>query len=123
MRTVKSGGCSFLNKILTIFRRSSDLFTTSSELVMEKNREPNDGVDFSENNASELHSDSKPLGLPKDSWFGQKHFECTIAYDLFLQTAAGESTSAITVSHRCSIPFPMIGCWKEPITDYMLCTW
>lgn len=71
---------------------------------MEKNcdiSESNDSVDFSDKHVSELHSDSKPLSLPKDSWFGQKHFECMIALDLLVQTAPGEEISAISVSHRC----------------------
>ena len=117
MRTVKSGRCSFLNKILTIFRRSSDLFTTSSELVMEKNcdiSEPNDSVDFGDRHASELHSeprstlsDSKKIhSLPKDSWYGQKYFECLVAHDLLFQTAAGEQISTISVSHHCFDTLP-----------------
>src|ERR1700722_9747651 len=104
MRTVKSGRCSFLHKILTIFRRSPDLFTTSSELVMEKNcdiSEPNDGVDFTDKHASELHHDSQVRNLPKDSWYGEKYFDCLVAHDLLFQTAPGEQVSTISVSHRC----------------------
>jgi hypothetical protein len=107
MHKVKSGRCSFLQKVIRIFRRSSDLLTTSPELVMEKNgdiSEPNDGVDFGDKHASELHSDSKIFGqvhtLPKDPWYGQKYFECLVAHDLLFQTAPGEQTSAISVSHR-----------------------
>jgi hypothetical protein len=108
MRTVKRGRNSFLRKILTLFRRSSNLLATSSELVMEENRdisEPNDGIDFSERYASELPSDSEIFHqiqvLPKDSWYGQKYFECLIAHDLLLQTGPAEQVSAIGVSHRC----------------------
>lgn len=129
MHTVKSGRCSLLHKIIRIFHRSSNLFSTSSELVMEKTcdiSEPNDGVDFSDRHASELHSDSKPFdqiqSLPKDPWYGQKYFECLVAHDLLLQTAAGEQISTISVSHHCFDTLPNIGCWKEPITDHMLCT-
>jgi hypothetical protein len=109
MHTVKSGRCSLLHKIIRIFRRSSNLFTTTSELLaMEKNcdiSEPNDGVDFSERHASELHSESKAFdhvhSLPKDSWYGQKYFECLVAHDLLFQSAAGEQIPAISVSHHC----------------------
>jgi hypothetical protein len=108
MRTVKSGRCSFLHKILTIFRRSSNLFTTSSELVMEKDCDisgPNDGVDFTDKHASELPSDTIH-SLPKDYWYGQKYFECLVAHDLLFQTAPGEQITAINVSHRCFDTLP-----------------
>jgi len=75
---------------------------------MEKNYdipEPNDGVDFSERYASELPSHGEILHqiqvLPKDSWYGEKYFECLIAHDLLLQTAPAEQVSAISVRHRC----------------------
>ena len=113
MHTVKSGRCSLLHKIIRIFHRSSDLFTTSSELAMEKNcgvSEPNDGVDFSERHASELHSECKTFdqfhSLPKDSWYGQKYFECLVAHDLLFQTAAAEQVSSISVSHHCFDTLP-----------------
>jgi hypothetical protein len=75
---------------------------------MENNRdisEPNEGVDFGDRYASELPSDGETYhqthGLPKDSWYGHKYFECMIAHDLLHQTASDEKVSAISVSHRC----------------------
>jgi hypothetical protein len=74
---------------------------------MERNRdipEQNEGVDFQDRYASELPSGSESFhqthGLPKDSWYGERYFECLIAHDLLLQTAAEEQVSAIMVSHR-----------------------
>jgi hypothetical protein len=76
---------------------------------MEKNcdiSEPNDGVDFSDKHASELHPDCQVRSLLKDSWYGQKYFDCLVAHDLLFQTAPEEQTSAIGVSHRCFDTLP-----------------
>jgi hypothetical protein len=110
MRTAKRGRASLLRKIISILRRSSNSFITPPELVMERNRdvsEPNDVVDFGDRYASELPSPSnsetfhQTHSLPKDSWYGQKYFECLIAHDLLHQTASDEQISAISVSHHC----------------------
>jgi hypothetical protein len=75
---------------------------------MEQNHgisESDGGVDFGDRDASEQPSNGETFhqthGLPKDSWYGQKYFECLIAHDLLLQTASDEQVSAISVSHRC----------------------